>query len=421
MVRERLRLRPLDEVRDMMRAAFPHPDRTIRAPVAGATGRVTAAPVHSPITVPTTDIAARDGFAVVSSETTGADDENPILLRAPFRVNTGNAIPPGCDAVIMIEDVIGEDGAWCTCRAVSPGEHVHPAGEEIETGDLILPAGHLIHPCDIGALLTYGITEVDLRAAKVGLIPTGSELVPAGERPGPGEMIESNTAAAAAWLGEAGATCTRYPIVRDDPELLRQAIARGVRENDLLVISAGSSAGTRDFTAGIIAELGEVLVHGIAMKPGKPAIVGRIDGKPVIGVPGYPIAAMAAVRELALPLLEGWGFYSPYGEHLRARLTRAVLADPGFDEYVLLTVSRAGDHHIATPLPRGAGTQMMVVRANAYLHVPPGIGSIHEGTEVEVRLTGPRASIGESLERSRPVPEGHVQGVETMLPLKNSP
>ncbi len=138
----------------MMRAAFPHPDRTIRVPVAGATGRVTAAPVHSPITVPTTDIAARDGFAVVGSETTGADDENPILLRDPFRVNTGNAIPPGCDAVVMIEDVIGEDGAWCTCRAVSPGEHVHPEGEEIETGDLILPAGHLIHPCDIGALLT---------------------------------------------------------------------------------------------------------------------------------------------------------------------------------------------------------------------------------------------------------------------------
>ena len=419
MVRERLRLRPLDEVRDMMRAAFPHPDRTIRAPVAGATGRVTAAPVHSPITVPTTDIAARDGFAVVGSETTGADDENPILLRDPFRVNTGNAIPPGCDAVVMIEDVIGEDGAWCTCRAVSPGEHVHPAGEEIETGDLILPAGHLIRPCDIGALLSYGVTALDVRAVKVGLIPTGNEVIPAGECLGPGQVNESNTAVAAAWCGEAGATCTRYPIVHDDPGLLRQAIAKGIRENDLLLISAGSSAGTRDFTASVIADLGEVLVHGIAMKPGKPAIVGRIGGKPVIGMPGYPTAAMTVVRELALPLLAGWGFYSLYGERVSARLTRTIQTDPGFDEYIFLTVSRAGDHCTATPLPRGAGTQMSVVRANAYLHVPPGIDDIHKGAEVGVLLTGPRALIGESPTVPGLVPEHSVQGA--VLPAKGGP
>ncbi|NLZ29799.1 MAG: molybdenum cofactor biosynthesis protein, partial [Methanomicrobiales archaeon] len=354
MVRERLRLRPLDEVRDMMQATFPRPGRTIRVPVAGAAGRVAAAPIHSPLTVPATDIAARDGFAVVSSETTGADDGNPVPLRDPFRVNTGNAIPPGYDAVVMIEDIVGEDGTWCTCRAASPGEHIHPAGEEIRGGDLVLPAGHLIHPCDVGALLTYGITKVDLWAVKVGLIPTGSELVPAGDRPGPGEMIESNAAAAAAWFGEAGATCTRYPIVRDDPELLRQAIARGVRENDLLLISAGSSAGTRDFTASIIAELGEVLVHGIAMKPGKPAIVGRIDGKPVIGVPGYPIAAMAAVRELALPLLEGWGFYAPYGERLRA------LADAtGARGNVQVGVC-PHDHHLGSSPPGQGGCDMVV-------------------------------------------------------------
>ena len=420
MVRERLLLRPLAEVRDMMVGAFPRPDRTVRVPVAGATGRVTVGPIHSPLTVPATDIAARDGFAVVSSETCGADDENPVLLREPCRVNTGNAIPPGYDAVVMIEDITGEEGAWFTSRAASPGEHIHPAGEEIRSGDLILPAGHLIRPCDIGALLSYGITGLDVRAVKVGLLPTGSEVIPAGERPGPGEVIESNTAVAAAWLGEAGATCTRYPIVRDDPGLLRQAIAKGVRENDLLLVSAGSSAGTRDFTAGVIGDLGEVLVHGIAMKPGKPAIIGRVDGKPVIGMPGYPIAAMTTVRELALPLLVEWGFCAPYGERLHARLARTVQTDPGFDEYVFLTVSRSGDRYIATPLPRGAGTQMTVVRANAYLHVPPGTGSIHEGAEVEILLTGPRALIRESPGSRRPAPEHRVQGVGATLPLKNS-
>ena len=416
MVRERLQLRPLAEVQDMMRDLFPRPDRTIRIPVAGATGRVTVTPIHSLLTVPMTDIAARDGFAVVSSETRGASDRDPVPLINPCRVNTGNAIPPGYDAVVMIEDITRKDGVWFTGEAAAPGEHIHPAGEEIACGDLILPAGHLVRPCDIGALLSYGVTDIDVRAVKVGLIPTGNEVIPAGGCPGPGQVNESNTAVAAAWCGETGATCTRYPIVHDDPGLLRQAIATGIRENDLLLISAGSSAGTRDFTAGVIADLGEVLVHGIAMKPGKPAIAGRIGGKPVIGMPGYPTAAMTVVRELALPLLSGWGFYGPYGERVSARLTRTVQTDPGFDEYIFLTVSRAGDHCTATPLPRGAGTQMSVVRANAYLHVPPGVDTIREGTEVGVLLTGPRALIEESPTTPGLVPERPVQG--TVPPAK---
>ncbi|MFA5614013.1 MAG: molybdopterin-binding protein [Methanoculleus sp.] len=419
MVRERLQLRSLTGVRGMMRDLFPRPDRTIRVPVASATGRVTVTPIHSPLTVPMTDIAARDGFAVVSSETRGASDRDPVPLKNPCRVNTGNAIPPGYDAVVMIEDITRKNGVWFTGEAATPGEHIHPAGEEIMRGDLILPAGHLIRPCDIGALLSYGVTALDVRAVKVGFLPTGNEVIPAGECPGPGQVNESNTAVAAAWCGEAGVTCTRYSIVHDDPGLLRQAIAKGIQENDLLLISAGSSAGTRDFTASVIADLGEVLVHGIAMKPGKPAIVGRIGGKPVIGMPGYPTAAMTVVRELALPLLAGWGFYSLYGERVSARLTRTIQTDPGFDEYIFLTVSRAGDHCTATPLPRGAGTQMSVVRANAYLHVPPGIDDIHKGAEVGVLLTGPRALIGESPTVPGLVPEHSVQGA--VLPAKGGP
>ncbi|WP_214041632.1 molybdopterin-binding protein [Methanoculleus sp.] len=419
MVRRRLASKPLAEVREMMRSTFPRPNRKIRIPVAGAAGRVTAGPVYSSLTVPATDIAARDGFAVVSSETPGADDRGPVPLPNPRRVNTGNAIPPGYDAVVMIEDVTGRDGAWSTGKAVLPGEWIHPAGTEIRQGELILPAGHPIRPCDIGALLTYGITDLDVRDVTVGLIPTGSELVPAGGRPGPGEVIESNTAVAAVLLGEAGVTCTRYGIVHDDPEQLRQAIRRGIRENDLLLVSAGSSAGTRDFTAGVIGDLGKVLVHGIAMKPGEPAIVGRIDGKPVVGLPGYPIAALTAVRELALPLLAEWGFCPRPAERLRARLAGTIAADPGYDEFVLLAVSRAGDRYVATPLPRGARTQMAAVRASAYLHIPAGTGSIRDGTEVEVLLTGPRWMIGESPESREPAPGCRVREREAASPLKD--
>lgn len=389
MVRQHLVLTPLAKVREMMRSVFPVPNRTIRVPVAEAAGRITAGPVYSRLTHPIRDISARDGFAVRSRETAGASGTNPVRLTDPYWVNTGNAIPPGYDAVVMVEDVIAEGDALSTGKAVSPGEHIHPAGSEIREGEMILPAGHWIRPCDIGALLTYGITTVDAKEVRIGLIPTGSELVPAGEVPGPGQVIESNTAGAAVLLGETGATCTRYEITRDDPHLLRAAIERGVRENDLLIVSAGSSAGRRDFTARIIDDLGEVLVHGIAMKPGAPAIVGRIDGKPVIGIPGYPIAALTAVRELALPLLAAWGFHPPPAERLRVRLTRPITANPGYDEFILLTISRDGDGYIATPLPRGAGPQMALVRADACLHVPAGTGGVGKGAEVDVLLTGP--------------------------------
>ena len=402
----------------MMCSAFPCPNRTATLSAAGAAGRVTAGPVYSFLTIPATDIAVRDGFAVVSGETSGAGGGNSAPLRNPHRVNTGNAIPPGYDGVVMIEDVIGSDGAWYTEKPVRPGEHIHPAGSEIRQGDLILPAGHQIRPCDIGALLSYGITAVEVREVRIGLVPTGSELVGAGERPGPGGAVESNTAASAALLGEAGAACTRYGIVRDDPGQLRQAIKNGIRENDLLLISAGSSAGTRDFTARIIGDLGDVLVHGIAMKPGEPAIIGRIDGKPVIGLPGYPIAALTAVRELALPLLAAWGFLPRPAERLSARLARTVTVDPGYDEFVLLTVSRAGDRCIATPLPRGGRTQMAMVRANAYLHVPRGTGDICAGTEIEVSLTGPRWMIRESPENET-ASGCRIQEKEAASPLKD--
>ncbi|MDD4567304.1 Molybdopterin molybdenumtransferase [Methanoculleus chikugoensis] len=416
MVRARFDAKPLAEVRAMMRSAFPCPDRIVTLPVAGAAGRVTAGPVYSSLTIPATEIAARDGFAVVSGETLRAGDASPVPLRNPSRVNTGNAIPPGYDGVVMIEDVIGRDGAWYTKKPVLPGEHIHPAGSEIRRGDLILPAGHRIRPCDIGALLSCGIVTVDVREVKVGLIPTGSELVPAGNLPGPGGAVESNTAVAAALLGEAGATCTRYGIVRDEPVLLRQAITDGIRENDLLLISAGSSAGTRDFTAAVIGDLGKVLVHGIAMKPGAPAIVGRIDGKPVIGVPGYPIAALTAARELALPLLAAWGFSPPPAERLRARLSGTVTANPGYDEFVLLTVSRTGDGYAAIPLPRGAGPQMALVHANAYLHVPAGTGGIGEGTEVEILPTG---QCREQDEICKPTPEQPVQDRKETFSVKD--
>ena len=227
-----------------------------------------------------------DGIAVATRETVGASEQHPVELENAIRVNTGNIVPPGYDAVIMIEDTWQNGDRYVIRKSTTPWQHIRPAGEDLAESEMVLPSGHRIRPHEVGALATYGITEMEVLSVRVGLVPTGSELVPAGTRPSPGQVVESNTVMAKAMLEQAGARCMRYPFVEDDPDRIREAVRKAVKENDIVIVSAGSSAGSRDYTADVIGDLGEVLVHGIAIKPGKPAIIGRIDQKPVFGLPG---------------------------------------------------------------------------------------------------------------------------------------
>jgi putative molybdopterin biosynthesis protein len=293
----------------------------------------------------------------------------------------------------MIEETWDREGRFQVRRAVAPGQHVRMAGEDIREGQLVLPSGHQVRPFDIGALATYGVTRLDVRALRVGIVPTGSELVPLGVRPGPGQVVESNTIMAGVFLGGMGAECTKYPIVPDDPDLIRSALASAVDANDLVVISAGSSAGTRDFTAGVIGSLGELLFHGVAMKPGKPAMLGRIGGKPVLGLPGYPLAAQTVLRELAAPLLESWGLRAAPRCILRARLSQPLSSDLGFDEFVPVSIGRVGNGSWCIPHSRGSAVQMATVRANGYVHIPPRVEGLEAGQDVEVFLTTDSATI----------------------------
>ncbi len=395
MVRGNRSLLPLDEAVSRVTRSFQKPDRTERIPVLGSVGRVTCRPVFSLLTLPGADIAAMDGIAVRSIDTSGASARRPAAVPDAVRVNTGNTVPPGYDAVVMIEDVRrdGEEGDWIVRQPARPWQHIRRRGEEIREGATILPAGHRIKTYDIGALTTCGITEVAVDAVRVGLLPTGSEVVPLGTLPKPGQVIESNVAAASVWLAEAGATPARYPIAPDDPGLIRRAIEIAVRENDLVLVSAGSSAGTRDYTASALADLGEVLVHGIAAKPGRTALIGRAGGKPVIGLPGNPAAALTVLREIVMPLLASWGFWAPAPGKVRARLARSLTSEPGFDEFVLVTVTDVEGHYVAHPERRGAGMQMAAVRANGYLHIPAAVGEIAAGTVVDVHLTEPEEEI----------------------------
>jgi putative molybdopterin biosynthesis protein len=295
MAKRYLDLRSLDEALTLLTTSFPRPQRTETIPVTQASGRVAAEPVHAKYSVPEVSISAMDGIAVRSRDTLGAGDRNPVTLEHAVRVNTGNVVPPEFDAVVMIEDVWEEDGRYQVRRAVVPRQHVRPAGEDIKENKLVLPRGHLIRPFDIGALITYGITEVVVLAVRVGIIPTGSELVPIGTRPKPGQVVESNTVMAQVYLSQMGADCTRYPIVVDEPDLIKETMRRAVEENDLVLISAGSSAGTRDFTESVIRSLGDLVFHGVAVKPGKPVMLGKVNGKPVLGLPGYPLAAQTVL------------------------------------------------------------------------------------------------------------------------------
>ena len=316
-------------------------------------GRVVAAPVYAPYTVPEVSLAAMDGIAVRSRDTLGAGDQAALAIRDFARVNTGNPIPPGYDAVIMIEDTVQDGDVFRIRKSAAPGQHIRPAGEDIQKGRLILPRGHMIRAFDIGALATYGITCIEVRTIHVGIIPTGSELVPLGVRPGPGQVVESNTIMAQVYLDAMGAHCTRLPITCDDRNQIREALHSAISSNDLVLISAGSSAGTRDYTAEVISSLGTLLFHGVAVKPGKPMMLGEIGDKPVIGLPGYPLAAQTVIREFAGTLLEEWGLAPAQKFQVPARLATPVSSDLGFDEFLPVSVGRVGGQYWAMAQSRG--------------------------------------------------------------------
>jgi len=382
---------------DLLRTGFSFSPSHETVPLPAAVGRVTAEPIFARYSVPAVHLAAMDGIAVVSADTGSASEQHPVTLARAVRVNTGNVVPPEYDAVIMIEDVHVDGGQFIIRKAASPWQHVRPAGEDIGESEMALPSGHRIRPSEIGALAAYGITAVDVLTVHVGLIPTGSELVPHGMHPGPGQVVESNTVMAAAMLGEIGATCIRYPMVKDDPALIKKTVIQAVAENDVVIISAGSSAGTRDYTADVIAEIGTVLVHGVAIKPGKPVIIGRIAGKPVIGMPGYPLSALTVLRELVMPLMRQYSLPVPVPEQIDAHLTRTLTKDVGSDEFVLCSIGIVGNRWVVAPQSRGAGVQMSAVRANAILTIPAGSEGYEAGELVRVTLTVPRADAEQAL------------------------
>lgn len=387
----------MEEAETILKQSFSHPNKTKAIPVTESAGRFTRNPLYSSLTVPNTDVSTMDGYAVCAEDFADASDRNPIRLRDDIWVNTGNSIPSGYNAVLAVEDVYSDNGSLYTRKTVLQWQNIRKKGSEIKKERMILPSGHLIRKYDVAPLVTYGIATVDVASFSVGLIPTGSELVSLGMIPDPGQVIESNTVMADVWLSAIGVTCKRYPITGDQPDSIKSAIEKAVLENDMVIISAGTSAGSRDYTARILTEIGEILVHGIAMIPGKPTIIGRVSAKPVIGLPGSPQAAQTVLRELIIPLCTEWGMTIDDDDQCSARLTQSITSDAGFDEFVPLIIGNLNNEIIASPLSRAPGMQRSALSSNGYIHVPKHSEGYQAGSVVPIYLTGKRRDIERGL------------------------
>lgn len=394
-------------------------------------GRTLAGPLWARTSSPHYHASAMDGFAVRAAETAGALPSRPLMLRIPDQacyLDTGDPLPPGFDAVIPIENTEAldehaelteaiRDPANIRIRAgVAPWTHVRPLGEDIVATELVLPAGHLLRPADLGAIAAAGHTEIEVaRKPRVAILPTGTELVPIGAQLKPGDILEYNSLVLAAQVKAMGGQPTRFPITADDFDLICQRVEAAAQDHDLILLNAGSSAGAEDFSARVVEKLGQLLVHGVAVRPGHPVILGMVNREsengnrkskiinqksqiPIIGVPGYPVSAALTIEIFVEPLIARWLGRRPNELPIEnAQLTRKITSPGGDDDFVRVAVGRVGQKLLAAPLSRGAGVITSLVRADGLVLLPRGVQGAEAGEQVQVRLYRPRAELDKTI------------------------
>ncbi|MBQ2836828.1 MAG: molybdopterin biosynthesis protein [Peptococcaceae bacterium] len=360
-------------------------------PVFDACNRVTALPVYAHICAPHYAASAMDGIAVNARDTFGATETTPVTLRSGqyVIVDTGDPIPEHCDAVIMVEELVQNEDATITIHAAAaPWQHIRQIGEDICVGEMILPALTKVSPSAIGAMIAGGVLEIEvIRKPVVGIIPTGDEIVPPCTDPKPGDILEFNSSIFSAMLKEWGAEAVVYPIVPDKFEQIQEMTAKASDECDMVILNAGSSAGREDYSAKVIESLGEVLYHGIAIKPGKPAILGCRGAVPILGVPGYPVSGIIVIEELLKPLIDHWmKVPAEQKQYVKAVLTRPIVSGLKYKEFVRVRMGYVGDRLMASPLSRGSGVVTSFMKADGILEIPQGLEGYEAGEEVEIRL-----------------------------------
>ena len=403
-----------------------------------ALGRITAEPIWAKTSSPNYHASAMDGFAVRALTTHGALPSKPLTLQigpeADY-VDTGDPLPEWANAVIPIENTesLDKNGqitndirkpASIRIRAsVTPWSHVRPLGEDIVATQLVLAAGHVLSPVDLGAIAAAGYDEINVtRKPRVAILPTGSELVPIGSKLKTGDILEYNSLVLAAQIKAMGGEPTRFPIVEDDFDLICERVQQAAQNYDLVLLNAGTSAGAEDFSAKVVEQLGQLLVHGVAVRPGHPVILGLINRQskienhkaneeiasetnaprnniiPIIGVPGYPVSAALTVDIFVEPLIAKWlGRMPKELQTQTATLTRKLVSPAGDDDYVRVVLGKVGDKVLAAPLSRGAGVITSLVQADGLALIPSGTQGVEAGEKIQVHLYRSRSEIEKTI------------------------
>ncbi len=400
-----------DEARARIRATKPIGMEHV--PVRAAARRVLAKALVAPVDLPHFHRANMDGYAVRAADTFGASASTPAYLQIAgsiemgkavtqalrkgqaMRIATGGMLPRGADAVVMVEhaDEVG-DGTVEIHRAVSPWQHVLRIGEDVAKGAPVFPAGRRLRPHDLGALAGLGITRVAVyRQPRVGLIATGDEIIPPDRQPKPGQVRNINQYSLAAMAEEVGARVTDYGVIPDRADRLRKAFATALARQDAVLLSGGSSVGAKDLTTEVLTSFpnSEVVFHGISVAPGKPTILARALGKPVVGLPGHPVSALVIFELFAGPLLRVLGGEQPDAvfeprRTIRARLAQNVASEAGREDYVRVRLTDENGVVRAHPLPGKSGAIFNLVSADGLVRIPANAEGLDGGTDVEVLL-----------------------------------
>lgn len=381
-----------------------------------AVGRILANPIWARSSSPHYHASAMDGFAVRADKTREAMLTAPVNLQLEEQaryVDTGDPLPDWANAVIPIENVepLDEHGnistnprnpAFIRIRsAVVPWSHVRPMGEDIIATQLVLPAGHILGPFDLGAIAASGHTSVEVtRKPRIGILPTGTELVPVGSELRPGDILEYNSLVMAAQVRKMGAEPVRFPITPDDFTKICANVSHAAQTCDMVLLNAGSSAGSEDFSSRVVETLGQLLVHGVAVRPGHPVILGMLNNEttgkkiPIVGVPGYPVSAALTVDIFVEPLIARWLGRLPDEPNLQtAYITRKTVSPAGDDDFVRVVLGQVGEKMLCAPISRGAGVITSLVRADGLMILPRGVQGVEAGEQVQVRLMKTRKEI----------------------------
>lgn len=365
-------------------------------------GRILAKDILSVENVPSFDRVTVDGYAVISSDTFGCSESMPSQLEVLgeilmgneatqtvatgqcVKISTGGMLPEGADSAVMVENTEEAfDGSCLVYKAVSPFENVTKKGDDVKTGDRVLEKGTCLSSKHIGVLASLGVTEAEcVKKLRVGIISSGDEVVDIENTPSPGQVRDVNSHILYSLCLEAGCECVKYGIVTDNYEKLYGTVKTALRECDIILLSGGSSAGARDMTVKVIGELGRVLLHGIAMKPGKPTIVGEIEGKAVFGLPGHPAAAYFTALRFVVPLIKRLHGMKDEGRTAIAVTEVNISSNHGREEFIPVKLKDG----IAQPIFRKSGVISLLCEADGYIVIDRNKEGLKVGETVEVRL-----------------------------------